>query len=152
MANVVSQLTCRSPLVPIFSTSAVTGHGLSLLTAFLGQLPQRQFDANERQGPILFQVDRLWLNKTMKCHGRLLSGVLKQGERVRIGPDRSGAYFDCTVRQIKRNNAQLRLIEAGQLATLEVLTKTKLDDRKGMYLVSDPEQEISCWEFDAQGI
>jgi len=153
VANVVAQLTRRSPLVPIFSTSAVTGAGLALLTAFLGQLPARQFDAGERQGPILFQVDRLWLGSgggAMKCHGRLLSGVLKQGERVRIGPDRSGAYSNCTVRQIKRNNAQLRLIEAGQLATLEVASKTKLDDRKGMYLVSETEQEISCWEFDAQ--
>ena len=36
------------------------------------------------------------------------------------------------------------------MATLEVLTTTNLDDRKGMYLVSEPNQEISCREFEAE--
>ena len=64
---------------------------------------KRQFDEKDRSGPVLFQVDRLWPqnNGEMKIHGRLLSGIIKQGEGLRIGPDQCGKFYNCSVQHIK---------------------------------------------------
>jgi len=148
----------ESSLVPIFLTSSVTGEGLDLLTSFLNYLPTKKKDEFERQRPVQFQIDNFWYQnehsnqkprprKTVKIHGRLLSGIIKQNETLRIGPDFSGQFYDTKIESIKRNELNVRSIEAGQLATMRVSVPQLLALRKGSYLVSDQDQEICCFEF-----
>ena len=103
----------ESSLVPIFLTSSVTGEGLDLLTSFLNYLPTKKKDEFERQRPVQFQIDNFWYQnehskmkkprprKTVKIHGRLLSGIIKQNETLRIGPDFSGKFYDTKIESIK---------------------------------------------------
>ena len=102
----------ESSLVPIFLTSSVTGEGLDLLTSFLNYLPTKKKDEFERQRPVQFQIDNFWYQnehsnqkprprKTVKIHGRLLSGIIKQNETLRIGPDFSGQFYDTKIESIK---------------------------------------------------
>lgn len=104
----------ESSLVPIFLTSSVTGEGLDLLTSFLNYLPTKKKDEFERQRPVQFQIDNFWYQnehsnqkprhrKTVKIHGRLLSGIIKQNETLRIGPDFSGQFYDTKIESIKVN-------------------------------------------------
>ena len=106
----------ESSLVPIFLTSSVTGEGLDLLTSFLNYLPTKKKDEFERQRPVQFQIDNFWYQnehskmkkprprKTVKIHGRLLSGIIKQNETLRIGPDFSGKFYDTKIESIKVKN------------------------------------------------
>ena len=73
------------------------------MNKILKSTKKRQFDEKDRSGPVLFQVDRLWPqnNGEMKIHGRLLSGIIKQGEGLRIGPDQCGKFYNCSVQHIK---------------------------------------------------
>ena len=108
----------ESSLVPIFLTSSVTGEGLDLLTSFLNYLPTKKKDEFERQRPVQFQIDNFWYQnehskmkkprprKTVKIHGRLLSGIIKQNETLRIGPDFSGKFYDTKIESIKVKRAE----------------------------------------------
>jgi len=124
----------------------------------LNYLPTKKKDEFERQRPVQFQIDNFWYQnehsnqkprprKTVKIHGRLLSGIIKQNETLRIGPDFSGQFYDTKIESIKRNELNVRSIEAGQLATMRVSVPQLLALRKGSYLVSDQDQEICCFEF-----
>lgn len=147
----------KTSILPIFLTSSVTGQGLDLLTNFLSLLPTKKFDEVDRLKPVNFQIDTFWYQEAnlstkrlVKVHGRLLSGVIKTGEVLRVGPNGEGKFFDARVENIKRNDLKVRSIEAGQLATLRIFVPRSLHLRKGTYMISDKDQEVCCFEFLAE--
>jgi GTPase len=107
--NISSNLNqAKSKLLPIFVTSSVSGQGLELLTNFLNYLPTKKFDKDDRLKPVNFQIDTYWYQEAnlatkrlVKIHGRLLSGVIKTGETVRVGSDTEGNFHPARIEYLK---------------------------------------------------
>lgn len=54
---------------------------------------------------------------TVVC-GMLIDGVLSEDDRIRLGPDRNGAYHVGKVDSIRRNKQPVRSIKPGQAASV----------------------------------
>jgi len=157
VANVSRTFSKTGNLAPIFTTSSVTGQGLKLVTSFLNLLPVRAVDANAKLGPVEFKIDQFWCPEMTGpgdgtiIHGRLEQGIIKRGEKLKIGPNDEGSFVECKVISIKRNDVVTRSIEAGQVSTLKIVFDPKnLGMRKGLVLISESDQETSSMQFRAE--
>ena len=107
VANVSRTFSKTENLAPIFTTSSVTGQGLKLVTSFLNLLPVRAVDANAKLGPVEFKIDQFWCPEMTGpgdgtiIHGRLEQGIIKRGEKLKIGPNDEGSFVECKVISIK---------------------------------------------------
>ena len=124
-------------MAPIFHISCVTGHNLPLLQSFLHQVPvettQRRQELLSQQ-PAEFHVDELFSVEGvgLVLGGILKRGVIKEGEKLLIGPMAGGRFSSTTVRSIRFriNRAACRQINAGQAATITVAGVERSSVRK----------------------
>ena len=87
-------------------TSSVNGIGLNLINGFLNLLPVKDIDAAAKEGPVEFKISRFWTSEKPEeysgiIHGRLKQGIIKRGEKLRIGPTDDAKFIDCRVISIK---------------------------------------------------
>lgn len=153
--NFISQRLC-----PIFQVSNVTGVGLDLLKDFLHLLPceisaSRYGDAN---GDVEFQIteDYTVPGAGTVVAGTLISGTVKLGQTLFLGPDHSGNYVQCTIKGIQRKRMQVDHAYPGQCASFALKKIKRSTITKGMVLVSKslaidaPLASHSCMEFEAE--
>ena len=78
-----------------------------MVTSFLNLLPVRAVDANAKHGPVEFKIDQFWCpehagpGEGTIIHGRLEQGIIKRGEKLKIGPNDGGKFIECKVQSIK---------------------------------------------------
>lgn len=155
--NFISQRLC-----PIFQVSNVTGDGLDILKDFLHLLPceisaSRYGDAN---GDVEFQIteDYTVPGSGTVVAGTLISGTVKLGQTLFLGPDQSGKYVQCTIKGIQRKRMQVDHAYPGQCASFALKKINRSIITKGMVLISKnlaidaPVNSHSCMEFEAEVI
>ena len=146
-------------VAPVFYVSSMTGYGLDLLQQFFNVLPPRM-TLRERENLLQmdseFQTDETFHvpNVGSVVGGLLVSGSVKTGDRLSVGPFENGVFKSVTVNSVHRNRVPCRLVRAGESATLAFS-----DDvpplRRGMVLLSPnltPEllQQYTCLYFQAR--
>lgn len=85
--------------------------------------------------------------------GLLVSGTVRPGDRLSVGPFEDGSFHGVDVKSVHRNKVPCRLVRAGESATLAVSADMAL--RRGMVLLSPsvPQsvlQKYTCLYFQAR--
>lgn len=85
--------------------------------------------------------------------GLLVSGVVRTGDELAVGPFENGSFQIVTVKSVHRNKVPCRLVRAGESATLALTPDAPL--RRGMVLLSPltPEpvlHQYTCLYFQAR--
>lgn len=146
-----NQLTDK--VVPIFCVSSVNGEGLDLLLKFLHVLPPGiSFKENERleQESPEFQIDENFRagDAGQIFGGLLIKGVITEGAKMQIGPQKDGLFHDIVVKSIHRNRVPCRMVRAGQSATLCLDTFIP-NIRNGMVILHADSNARGCYFFQA---
>jgi len=141
-------------ICPIFCISNVTGQGLPFLKKFLNLVPMRIDWSKFEPAPAKFDIDSLYSVPgvgTIVC-GTLLSGIIKIGDKLKLGPDYAGKFITVTCRSIYTKSLPVKKLKAGQSGTINVPKIRKEDLRTGMVMIDshiDPSL-CTCWEFEAE--
>jgi GTPase len=71
----------------------------------LNLLPVKIVDLKAKKGPVEFKIDQFWSTDSndVLIHGRLQQGIIKNGEKLKLGPSPLGNFIDCKVLSIKVN-------------------------------------------------
>jgi GTPase len=118
--------------LPLLSVSAVTGAGLDTLHAFLAALPPAyepgaadaaRIDSQEDAAalpPARFQIDDAFdiAGAGRVVGGALLTGRLRVGDTLLLGPADDGSFGAVQVAGARRGRAEVSVVERGQHATL----------------------------------
>ncbi|XP_033641224.1 GTP-binding protein 2-like [Asterias rubens] len=144
----------NSHICPIFLVSSVTGQHLDMLKKFLHVLPPSHSSLEQEklsQELAEFQVDEVYSVPDVGrvVGGTLSRGIVKEQERLMLGPDDNGHFSPVTVHTVHRNRTSCRVVRPGQAATLAVGDWQKCTLRKGMVLVSSDLNPKACLEFEA---
>ncbi|MCO5555722.1 hypothetical protein L7F22_009267 [Adiantum nelumboides] len=125
-------------ICPIFQISNVTGHNLNLLRSFLNILPQANAAKFSPNAPFKFQLQDVFSVPFVGCvvSGVVLSGTVKVGDNLIIGPDTLGQFTSTTVRSIQRKRVNVEMATAGQSASFALKKIRRNQVRKGMVMMS----------------
>eukprot|EP00047_Mylnosiga_fluctuans_P012501 m.26387 g.26387 ORF g.26387 m.26387 type:complete len:634 (-) comp4283_c1_seq1:202-2103(-) len=141
----------KDRIVPIFLVSSVSGKNIDLLRRFLNLLAV-DTGAEEKCGlPPLVQISEVFnvAGVGPVVAGTLLEGVVREGDRMRIGPDDSGSFLPVVVRNIHRNRVPFHLVKAGQHASFALDGIAREAIRRGQILAGDASMCVACKEFEA---
>ncbi|KAK0408609.1 hypothetical protein QR680_004053 [Steinernema hermaphroditum] len=144
--------------VPILAVSSVTGFNIDLLSAFLNVLPPKETSkakqAQLSRKPPVFHVEELFNVPKVGdvVYGYLTEGILREGDRIRIGPDTAGQYFGAKIGSIRRNRQPVRSVHPGEAATIAIRREEGMEVqlRRGMTMVSADDIAVCCHEFTAR--
>jgi GTPase len=157
--DALTAASCMSSVdfAPIFYVSNVTGHGLELLYTFFNVLPpcisNRERDGLMQLEPE-FQVDETFdiTNVGSIVGGLLVSGIIRAGDWLRVGPLHNGEFAPVQVASVHRHKVPCRVVRAGESATLALTDNStsaiEREVRKGMVLTT--KDVISCYYFQAR--
>eukprot|EP00834_Sanchytrium_tribonematis_P003747 NODE_156_length_15158_cov_0.791553.p4 type:complete len:432 gc:universal NODE_156_length_15158_cov_0.791553:4454-3159(-) len=139
-------------ICPVFMVSNVTGDGIELLRLFLNVLPSRQQFSNGES--VEYEITESFSVPGVGCvvSGQILSGVIKIGDNLLLGPDKNGQFFNTQVKGIHRKRVPINIAHPGQSVSLALKKIKRSQIRKGMVLVSK-EVDISSHvtrEFEAE--
>uniref|UniRef100_A0A1I7ZC12 Tr-type G domain-containing protein n=1 Tax=Steinernema glaseri TaxID=37863 RepID=A0A1I7ZC12_9BILA len=172
-ASLLGSMKC----VPILTVSSVSGLNIDLLSSFLNVLPPKETSKAKQaqlsrkppvfhlsRKPPVFHVEELFNVPKVGdvVYGYLTEGVLREGDRIRIGPDSCGHYFQAAIKSIRRNRQPVRSVHPGEAATIAIKKEQtmelqlrreqtmELQLRRGMSIVSADSFAVSCHEFVAR--
>ncbi|KAL9939049.1 hypothetical protein V8E36_001862 [Tilletia maclaganii] len=130
----------RDRICPIFLVSNVTGDGLGNLRSFLNVLPQSGVSKYPSKGAFEFQISDIFSVPFVGTvvSGVIVSGSVKVGDNLLIGPDSLGGFLPTTVRSIERKRVGVDAAYAGQSASFALKRIKRNMVRKGMVMVSRP--------------
>ncbi|MCO5611365.1 hypothetical protein L7F22_065618 [Adiantum nelumboides] len=137
-------------ICPIFQISNVTGQNLPLLRSFLNVLPQANPAKFSPEAPFKFQLQDVFSVPFVGCvvSGVILSGVVKVGDNLIIGPDTLGQFTPTSVRSIQRKRVNVDAASAGQSASFALKRIRRNQVRKGMVMLSrtdsPPKASMTC--------
>ncbi|KAI1287439.1 GTP-binding protein 2 [Halotydeus destructor] len=145
-------------IVPIVYVSNVTGHGLDLLYTFFNVLPpciSNRERENLMQLEPEFQIDETFqvVHTGLVAGGLLVSGVIRIGDWLNMGPLQDGSFTPVQVTSVHRHKVPCRLVRAGESATLALADNASAtlykDLRKGMVLTASMSTP-PCFYFQAR--
>lgn len=137
-------------ICPIFQISNVTGQNLPLLRSFLNVLPQANPAKFSPEAPFKFQLQDVFSVPFVGCvvSGVILSGAVKVGDNLIIGPDTLGQFTPTSVRSIQRKRVNVDAASAGQSASFALKRIRRNQVRKGMVMLSrtdsPPKASMTC--------
>ena len=144
-------------ICPIFMVSNVTGEGIDLLRLFLNVVPSRI--ANEQtvlmgNGPVEFEITESFSVPGVGCvvSGHLLSGTVKLGDTLLLGPDKNGIFVATQIKGIHRKRVPISIATPGQGVSFALKKIKRTQIRKGMVLLSKDVDYAShvTREFEAE--
>lgn len=124
-------------IAPIFQISNVSGKGISDIKMFLNLLGKRDKNYNI-DGPVEHYIDTIFNVKGVGIvvGGNLLSGTIKIGDKLYIGPDFSGLYTIVTIKSIYCKKTPIQEISHSTYVCLGIKGITKENIRKGHVILS----------------
>ncbi|KDN50381.1 P-loop containing nucleoside triphosphate hydrolase protein [Tilletiaria anomala UBC 951] len=143
-------------ICPVFQISNVTGMNMDLLRAFLNILPQAPSAKFKPDKPFEYQISDTFSVPFVGTvvSGVILSGRVKVGDSLLIGPDSLGQFMQTAVRSIQRKRVNVEGGSAGQSVSFALKRIRRNQVRKGMVMLSrNPEggaQPKAFMEFDAE--
>jgi GTPase len=131
---------------PIFSVSNVTGEGLDKLKEFLGNISSRVAISGQfglATDPVEFFIDGNYQVKGVGTvvTGTLLSGTVKPGQLLQLGPTKIGNFSTIQVKSIHCKRVDVEEAKAGQAFCFCIKSIDKKEVikrnffRKGMILI-----------------
>ncbi|KAJ2742880.1 hypothetical protein GGI20_004157 [Coemansia sp. BCRC 34301] len=174
----VSQRVC-----PIFQISNVTGEGIDSLQTFLNVLPlshcysapishsqddaatkgkmddkgKKHVAAGKAPAKMQYDISEIFVVPFVGTivSGVVVSGTLKPGDPVWLGPDYSGHFLATTIRTIQRKRVDVKAAYTGQSVSLWLKKVSRSQVRKGMVLLdrnehSNADEPHSSQTFEAE--
>uniref|UniRef100_A0A7S3JJK6 Tr-type G domain-containing protein n=1 Tax=Euplotes harpa TaxID=151035 RepID=A0A7S3JJK6_9SPIT len=151
----------KGVVCPIFSISSVTGKGVPELKSFTSKLHSRIYLTGKFKppsAPVEFMIDGFYMVTGVGAviAGTLTAGTVKKGDRVLLGPDKTGAFMQVIVRGIHYKRVEVDEVVSGQVCCFNIKPVGKKEQikrnlfRKGMVLVGEDLNPESIWEFTAE--
>ena len=137
-------------VVPVVTTSAVTGEGLDTLDQLFERLPRTRADAS--QEPFRMYVDRTY-NVTgvgAVASGTIESGTVEAGDELQLGPMPDGSFRDVEVRSIEMHYHRVDRAAAGRIVGIALKGVAEADLERGMALVPREADPEPVREFEAE--
>ncbi|OKY78607.1 MAG: GTPase GTPBP1 [Candidatus Methanohalarchaeum thermophilum] len=135
-------------LIPILKTSAVSLRGISLLDKLLYSLPAKKED---KEKPFKMYIDRIYdvtgVGKVVS--GTVMSGKVKEGKEVLLGPTKTGEYKPVKIKSIEMHHHKVERAESGQIVGIALKGIEDVDIQRGMTLVSTEVNPETVREFKA---
>lgn len=148
--TLIRQLT-HLEVMPVFMVSCKSGDNLNLLKHTLSILPQcRKIDT---KGMLKFSIEEKFQVKGhgLVVSGYMLSGGVKPGDIVKIGPRPFKPYYvEVRVKNIENKRVPVSHAKAGQFVTINITGIDGKYIRRGMTIVDLHAKENVVWFFKAR--
>lgn len=148
-AVIAAQNFCSERVAPIFRVSSVTGEGLDNLKTFFNLL-QPRIPTGKINDRAEFTVDDVFSVPGVGTvvSGTLLSGKVKAGDTMLMGPDPMGKFEQVHIKSIHRKRLPVQEVVAGQAAAFALKKIKKNQVRKGTAFIGlGGEVPQAVWEF-----
>jgi len=151
-AVIAAQNFCSERVAPIFRVSSVTGEGLDNLRTFFNLL-QPRIPTGKINDPAEFTVDDVFSVPGVGTvvSGTLVSGRVRPGDTMLMGPDGMGKFEPVVIKSIHRKRLPVQEAVAGQAAAFALKKIKKNQVRKGTaFLAQNAEPPKAVWEFKGE--
>ena len=152
-----SGLFGANAVAPVIEVSNVTGQGIDLLRMLLNLTPLpdaiKQKWAVARDAPLEYQINETYTVPGVGTvvSGVMLSGRVKVGDSVLLGPLSNSSFLSTQIRGIQRKRVSLDEAVAGQGVSFALKRVRRSDIRYGMVLIAAGDDHVRvCREFTAQ--
>tara|TARA_Y100000389_G_scaffold174968_1_gene185341 strand:- start:6274 stop:7902 length:1629 start_codon:yes stop_codon:yes gene_type:complete len=144
-------------IVPILRISNVTGRNIDRLKAFINLLPKRtnismpQNVTADKNAPLHFSIKESFLVTSVGvvvC-GFIHSGTAKVNDKIQIGPDSTGKYYESSIRSIHIKRIPASEASHGQWACFAIRNVPRDKIIKGMVAIPITETPKKIYEFYA---
>lgn len=137
-------------VVPIFKISNVTGEGLDFIRTFLNILGEKP--KNDIEGMVELYVDNIFNVKGVGIvlGGHLLSGNIKVGDTVLIGPKDDGTYDPVIIKSLHCKKVNVQYVSYGSYICVAFKKIDKKIIRKGLVLISTKSEQLCVRTFLAE--
>jgi elongation factor 1-alpha len=138
-------------IVPVIEVSSTTGEGLNLLVNILACLPSR-ITQELILNPALAYIDKVY--EGIRGTNAVVTGTVKQGifkpeQKVRIGPDENGDFFEGRIATVEVFRERVQRVKAGDIFGFDVKRVDPKKLRRGQ-VISDMDLELeACRSFEA---
>ncbi len=138
-------------IVPILPISALDYESLGLMIELLKSVPTNSKHSSITD-PASAYVDKVYRGikgTNVVVTGTVKAGVFKQGQNVKIGPDKSNLFHEGRLFSIEMFKNRISTVRAGDLFGFDIKEVDKHSVRRGQVII-DPEYEgQSSREFEA---
>jgi elongation factor 1-alpha len=136
-------------VVPVVTTSAVSGDGLDTLDELFRRLPKTVRAAAEDF--------RMYIDRSYKvtgvgavASGTIQSGEVKAGDELLLGPMADGSFREVEVRSIEMHYHRVDEARAGRIVGIALKGVREADVERGMVLVPREADPAPVREFEAE--
>ena len=136
-------------VVPVLTTSAVTGQGLGTLDRLFERLPKT--GAGNIEQPFRMYIDRTY-NVTgvgAVASGTIESGRVEAGDELQLGPMADGRFRDVEVRSIEMHYHRVDKAQAGRIVGIALRGVEEEEIERGMVLLPRSAKPDPVREFEA---
>jgi len=136
-------------VVPVVTTSAVTGQGLETLDSLFERLPRTGPEAS--QEPFRMYVDRTYsvTGVGAVASGTIESGRVEAGDELQLGPMPGGGFRAVEVRSIEMHYHRVDRARAGRIVGIALKGVEEAEIERGMALVPRETDPDPVREFEA---
>jgi elongation factor 1-alpha len=137
-------------VVPMVSTSAVSGAGLGTLDTLFEHLPKT--GQPDDQDEFQMYVDRTYKVSGVGAvaSGTVRSGTVEQGDELLLGPMPDGTFRDVEVRSIEMHYHRVEQAKAGRIVGIALKGVKESEISRGMVLLPREAQPEPVREFEAE--
>ena len=138
-------------IIPVMQISNVSNINLDLLKLFLNLLPLKNTYSGKKYNPIQFNVDNTYsvVGHSTIVSGLLVSGTVKIGDNLYIGPFSDSSYKKIKVRTIHCKYRDIKEASAGSYICLSLKNIARNEIRKGLVIIDDNCNKIATKIFYA---
>lgn len=138
-------------IIPVIQISNVSNINLDLLKIFLNLLPLKNTYSGKKYNPVQFNVDNTYsvVGHSTIVSGLLVSGTVKTGDSLYIGPFSDSSYKKIKVRTIHCKYRDIKEASAGSYICLSLKNIARNEIRKGLVIIDDNCTKIASKIFYA---
>ncbi|MFB6309298.1 MAG: GTPBP1 family GTP-binding protein, partial [Haloarculaceae archaeon] len=135
-------------VVPVVTTSAVTGEGLDTLDELFERLPKTA----GQQGEFRMYVDRSYNVQGVGAvaSGTIMSGSVEAGDELLLGPMQDGTFREVEARSIEMHYHRVDRAKAGRIVGIALKGVAEADLERGMVLLPREADPTPVREFEAE--
>ena len=136
-------------VVPVVTTSAVTGQGLETLDSLFERLPRTGPEPDGEQ--FRMYVDRTYsvTGVGAVASGTIESGTVEAGDQLTLGPMPDGSFRDVEVRSIEMHYHRVDRARAGRIVGIALKGVDESEMERGMALIPREADPEPVREFEA---
>ena len=159
--SVIAKAMPDKVVCPIFSISNVSGEGIPKLKEFISSPKSRVRSSGQfglKTDKVEFFIDGFYqvTGVGIVVAGTLLSGTVKPGQTLLLGPNKQGQFGPVQVKGIHHKRVAVEEAVAGQAVCFAIKTMVKKEQlkrnnfRKGMILIDPTAQPQPIYDFEAE--